>query len=114
MGEWRAHQLVFVDESGVNPRTGERTWRDKGHVVKKKVPGPTEAGPRRENYSVFPAMTIDGYIACKIHRGVSVNGETFKSFIIDDLLPLCNPWPGSNSVIVMDNAIPNVFVFEII
>jgi hypothetical protein len=109
MAEWRAHQLVFVDESGVNPRTGERTcgWGDKGHVVKKKVPG-----PRRENYSVLPAMTIDGYITCKIYQG-GVNGETFKSFIIDDLLPLCNPWPGSNSVIVMDNAtIHNVLLFR--
>ena len=100
MGQWRAHQLVFIDESGVNPRTGERTrgWGKKGRVVKSKAPG-----PRGENYSVLPAMTIDGYIACKIYPG-GVNKATFKSFIFDDLLPLCNAWPGSNSVIVMDNA----------
>jgi transposase len=31
-------------------------------------------------------------------------GELFEEFIIDYLLPLCNPYPQARSVIVMDNA----------
>jgi hypothetical protein len=109
MGGWRAHQLVFLDESGINARTGQRThgWGLKGRVIRHKVPG-----SKGENFSVLPAMTIDGYIACKIYQG-SVNAETFKAFVIDDLLPLCSPWPGSRSVIVMDNAtIHNVCILS--
>ena len=108
MGGWHVNQLVFVDKSGVNPRTGEciHGWGKKGRIIKHKAPG-----PRGENFSVLPAMTIDGYIACKIYSG-SINGTTFKAFIIDELLPHCNPWPGPNSVIIMDNAkIHNVYMF---
>jgi transposase len=30
--------------------------------------------------------------------------DIFEDFILDDLLPLCNPYPGPRSVIIMDNA----------
>jgi hypothetical protein len=48
-------------------------------------------------------MTVDGYIACQVYPG-AVNGDTFNAFVENQLLPLCNPFPGRNSVIVMDNA----------
>src|SRR5579871_2240771 len=96
----KADQLVFLDESGINIKTGERTrgWSQKGQVIQYKVPG-----PRSENYSVLPVLTIDGYIACNIYQG-SVNAEMFEEFVEHDLLPLCRPWPGCRSIIVMDNA----------
>lgn len=106
---WRAEQLIFLDESGVNSKTGERTrgWGKKGEVVRYKVPA-----AKGENFSVLPAMTVDGYIVCKVYQG-SVNSVTFKAFVTEDLLPLCNPWPGRRSVIVMDNAaIHNVCYFN--
>ena len=45
---------------------------------------------------------MDGYIACKVFKGV-VNKETFADFIINDVLPQCNPFPGPKSIIAMDN-----------
>jgi len=95
-----AHQLVFLDESGINLKTGERThgWSKKGETIRYVVPG-----PKSENYSVLPALTMDRFIACNIYQG-SVNAELFEDFVEHDLLPLCNPWSGSRSIIIMDNA----------
>jgi hypothetical protein len=100
LGGWRAEQLIFLDESGINPRTTDRTdaWSKKGKVVRSKVPG-----PRRENFSVLSALTVDGYIACNIYQG-AVNGELFKDFVEFDVLPHCTPYPGPKSVIILDNA----------
>jgi DDE superfamily endonuclease len=99
IGAWRAEQLVFIDESGINARSGERThgWSQKGRVIPYSV-----AFGRAENYSVLPALTVDGYIACNVYQG-AVNGATFKKFI-EDLLPQCSRYPGPRSIIVMDNA----------
>jgi len=100
LGQFCAEQLVFLDESGFNPRTGDVThgWAKKGEVIRQKVPG-----PKGENYSLLPAMTVDGYIACNVHQG-AVNMEMFRDFVEDSLLPLCTPYPGPRSVIVLDNA----------
>src|SRR5277367_6555422 len=100
LGKWHADQLVFLDEFGFNPRTGDIThgWAKKGKVIRQKAPG-----PKSENYSLLPAMTVDGYIACTIHQG-AVNMEMFRDFVEDSLLPLCTPYPGPRSVIILDNA----------
>jgi transposase len=34
----------------------------------------------------------------------SINSERFDEFVIEYVLPLCTPFPGRNSVLVMDNA----------
>jgi transposase len=49
------------------------------------------------------AYTIEGYIA-GITFGRTCNAELFKEFIIDYLLPLCNPYPQPRSVLIIDNA----------
>ena len=113
LAQWRADQLVFLDESGINARSGERThgWGLKGKVIPSKVPG-----KKAENFSVLPALTVDGYIACNVYQG-SVNMETFTAFVEHDLLPRCTRYPGPRSVIIMDNAaIHNVhlLVFSLI
>lgn len=48
-------------------------------------------------------MTVNGYLACVAFQG-SVDAETFKDFLINDLFPRCNEFPLAKSVIVMDNA----------
>ena len=100
LAQWRADQLVFLDESGINALSGERThgYGLKGKVILSKVPG-----KKAENFSVLPALTVDGYIACNVYQG-SVNMETFTAFVEHDLLPRCTRYPGPRSVIIMDNA----------
>lgn len=58
---------------------------------------------RGENFTILPAMTVDGYLACNIYRG-SVTSERFKEFVETDVLPLCTPFPGPRSIIIIDNA----------
>jgi hypothetical protein len=79
--------------------SGIRThgWGEKGKSIPHKV-----MLQKRENFSVLPAMSMHGYIACTVYKG-GVNSETFKAFIEQDLLPLCNPYPGPNSVLIRDN-----------
>jgi transposase len=95
-----ADQLVFIDETGSDERTGDRSygWAELGQRATV-----TRWFGRRDRISALPAYTIDGYIAAKTFSG-TCNGEIFRDFIIDDLLPLCNPYPHPRSVIVMDNA----------
>ncbi|KAJ6533480.1 hypothetical protein B0H19DRAFT_1324180 [Mycena capillaripes] len=52
-------------------------------------------------YSVLPAILLDGILYVSILEG-SFTTETFTDFI-DALLDKMNPFPGPNSVIVMDN-----------
>ena len=50
---------------------------------------------------MLPAISLDGILACDIVEG-SFNTAKFAQFI-DGLLTQMNPFPGPNSVIVMDN-----------
>jgi hypothetical protein len=52
-------------------------------------------------YSILPAISLDGIISSEIIEG-SFTKLTFATFI-DGLLYHMNPYPGKNSVIVMDN-----------
>ncbi|PMD13788.1 hypothetical protein NA56DRAFT_584950, partial [Hyaloscypha hepaticicola] len=57
---------------------------------------------KRERVSVLPAYTIKGYIHSITFSG-TCTADIFEDFIIDELLPLYNPYPGPRSVIIMDN-----------
>ena len=100
LADWRADQLVFLDESGINTTLGEPThgYAKKGSRIEYKV----KAG-RAENMSLLPAITVDGYLVCNAYQG-AVNMEMFIAFVRDFVLPKCNPWPQPRSVIIMDNA----------
>jgi hypothetical protein len=100
LAKWDAAQLVFLDESGINSKLGQRDYgyAPKGHRARSKVV--TRHAP---NLSLLPALTVDGYIICNVYEG-AVNQNVFAEFIEHDLLPLCNLYPGPRSVIVLDNA----------
>jgi len=100
IAEWSAEQVVFLDESGVNSRSGERIhgWGPKGQIIPYQVPF-----TKGSNFSVLPAITVDGYVACCVYPG-AVNGDTFNEFVETQLLPHCTPYPGPRSIIIMDNA----------
>jgi hypothetical protein len=109
LGGWTAEQLVFLDESGINAQSGERTrgWSKRGRIARLVLPF-----GKGENFTVLPAMTLNGYIACNIYQG-AVNADKFKDFVEYDVLPRCTPFPGPRSIIIMDNAsIYNVFLFN--
>ena len=47
--------------------------------------------------------TIDRYIKALVFDG-TYNGDIFKGFIINQIVPLYNLYPGPRSVIILDNA----------
>jgi hypothetical protein len=71
----------------------------KGELAVKKV----SKAQQSVNLSVLPALSLDGYIACNVYKG-GVTADLFEQYIEEDILPICHPWPGPKSVIIMDNA----------
>jgi hypothetical protein len=90
-----AEQILCVDESGSNGRTGDRhySWSHKAAraIVRRWL-------RNRERVSVLPAYIIEGYIAAKIFKGTCTR-EIIEGFIIDDLLPIYNSYPGPRSAV---------------
>jgi DDE superfamily endonuclease len=108
-------QLVSVDEAAVDARNMNRTfgWSYSGRCATIEVV--YERGTRYDiakcvdvvlthlhRYSVLPAISLDGVIHTNIVQG-SFNAIMFRHFI-SSLLDRMNPFPGTNSVILLDNA----------
>ncbi|KIM64575.1 hypothetical protein SCLCIDRAFT_77355, partial [Scleroderma citrinum Foug A] len=53
-------------------------------------------------YSIVPIITLDGIITYEIIEG-PVNSEWFARFLREYVLPLTTPYPGPQSVLVLDN-----------
>lgn len=97
---WSADQLIFIDESAANERTGDRKY---GWAPVGVTPHESRPFTRSERWSILPAYTVDGFITWDIRHG-SYNAELFEEFIEFKVLPLCNLYPLERSVIIMDNA----------
>ncbi|CAD6978841.1 unnamed protein product [Tilletia controversa] len=99
MAQYLPEQLIFVDESGFDSRTGQRRygWARLGHRAVK-----TGTGKRTQRATLIPGLTVDGIIAPKIYHS-TVNADVFYDYLISHLLPQTMPFPGPGSVIVMDN-----------
>jgi hypothetical protein len=57
---WTAEQLVFLDESAANERTGDRKygWSPEGTIC-----GVARPLKRSERWSILPALTVNGYLS---------------------------------------------------
>src|ERR1700694_1699883 len=97
---WSADQLIFIDESAANERTGDRKY---GWAPVGVTPHESRPFTRSERWSILPAYTVDGFITWDIRHG-SYNAELFEEFIEFKVLPLCTPYPLERSGIIMDNA----------
>ena len=95
--KWSMNRLCFVDESGSNPRTGyrKRGWSPQGvdcSVLRKLG--------RQANWSVLPALTVNGYLPNPLILQGGVKKEAFVWWLLNCVimqLPI-------DSIIVMDNA----------
>ena len=98
--DFTTSQLVCVNESGNDEKGSERHQGYASQGVRAQV---DQFLIRRERTSVLPAYIIDGYVICRTFQG-TCTGEIFKEFIIKQVLPICTPYPGPRSVIIIDNA----------
>ena len=97
LSQWTAEQLVFLDESAANERNKDRKfgWAPVG------LPAVISAlFKRSERWSVLPAYTVDGYMAWEVMQG-SYTTKLFNAFVREKVLPLCSPFPGPCSVLVL-------------
>jgi DDE superfamily endonuclease/Arginine repressor, DNA binding domain len=99
MAEYKANQIVFLDESAANKRTGDRRWGWSLRGLPCKV---MSSNRRLTRWSILPAMGLNGYLDYEIHHG-SFTTERFNLFV-RQLMPKLNPFPGPRSVLVLDNA----------
>ena len=100
LSQWMADQLIFIDESAANERTSDRKT---GWVPINLTPYENKPFKCGERFSVLPAYTVDGFNTWEMRQG-SYTAELFEEFIVNNVLPRCNAYPGPRSVIVLDNA----------
>ena len=90
---------MFIDESAANERTLDRKYGWSRIGTQCVV---TEELKKSKKWSILPVYTQDGYIAWDILHG-SYTIELFNQFIETWVIPNTNPFPGPNSVLIMDN-----------
>lgn len=95
-----AEYLVFTDESGICSRDLLRTF---SRSIRGTEANRTIVEQNAYRYSLIPAISYYGVLATSIMED-TVKGKHFKHFLKHRLLPRMNPYPGINSILVMDNA----------
>ncbi|CAB4475156.1 unnamed protein product [Rhizophagus irregularis] len=93
-------QLVFLDESAKDEQSLSRGY---GYSLINTRARKSVVFVRGKRYTILPALSLQRFIAIDIMEGSCIK-ERFKDFVISDVLPKMNPYPGPNSVIVLDNA----------
>lgn len=76
------HQIVCMDESYKDARTHTHCF---GWSLHSEIAFELSPFIRGEQYSILPALTVDGFVAMTMIEG-SVDGNTFVQFIIDDVV----------------------------
>ena len=101
----RAEHLLYVDETN---KRNEDCARKRVHCIKgQRVKIPSRASNSGLSASIIASISIEGIQSCTaidIAREGNVDGELFLQVLKHDILPICEPWPGRRSVIVLDNA----------
>lgn len=101
MADYPADDLIFIDESIFNEKTG---WRRTAYAPISDIARYQGNIERGASWSVLPAMSINGYLPCtRIERGY-LNRQDFLYWLEEQLFPAILAIYGPCSkVIVMDN-----------
>ena len=93
--------LVWIDETGCDRRNSLRRC---GYSVRGMPPREHRLLVRGTRYSAIPVLSLQGIHDVQIFEG-TVNGEKFVEFVEQSVVPLLQPFNGSNplSVVIMDN-----------
>mmetsp|Transcript_17464 Transcript_17464/g.38729 ORF Transcript_17464/g.38729 Transcript_17464/m.38729 type:complete len:325 (-) Transcript_17464:271-1245(-) len=103
MAQFSAKQLVFFDETHVNPADVRRRfgWSPSGTPAFMRVPGVTHGVGTA--CCGMAAMSIDGMLSITVTEE-NVTNDIIMACLRDEVLPQMAPFPAPNSVLVMDNA----------
>ena len=90
---------MWIDETGTDKRDHIRKY---GYALKGVAPVYHRLLCCGERYNAIAAMSSTEILAVEVRRG-SVNGDVFYDFLRGELFPKMQPFPGPNSVAIMDN-----------
>ncbi len=93
---WRPEDLIFIDESAANTRTG---WRKYGWSPKGMPCNNRQLSARDKRYSILPTMGINGYLLDILIVQGGVTSELFLQWIEFCVLPQTRP----GQILIMDN-----------
>ncbi|KAK7177578.1 hypothetical protein PSPO01_16369 [Paraphaeosphaeria sporulosa] len=80
-------QIVCLDESPANERTGDRKY---GWLPVNSPIDAVYSARCSERWSVLPAMDVSGYLTHLIYQG-AITTELMEDFMATQVLPHCNP-----------------------
>ena len=93
--------FVFVDETRKDPRGLHRKF---GYGLVGTRTSVTSSFQRSSSYSATGVLSLQGMIGYHITAAKGVNALQFMFVLAEVILPLMGPFPGPNSVLVLDNA----------
>ncbi|KAF9225124.1 hypothetical protein BS17DRAFT_701298, partial [Gyrodon lividus] len=101
--DWRATFMNLIAEIAPDPNMlmfGDEAAKDEHTLIRPygRAHKSTHCGT---HYSIVPILTLDGIITYDIVKG-SVTSDCFIQFL-HERLPLTNPFPGPQSVLILDN-----------
>lgn len=92
--------FVFYDESSTDKRDGARRT---GRSPKGITPWMASALTRGQRFHLLLAITVDGLVHVLVYEG-HTKKELFIRWLKEQVFPKMNPFPGPNSILVMDNS----------
>ena len=98
---YNTDMLVFIDKTGADRRN---LLRSHGYSIRGKPLRNHTLLVRGERVSAVACISISGLLDVKTVTG-NTDGDTFYDFVQTHLLPILQPYNGSNphSVVIMDN-----------
>ncbi|GES75710.1 hypothetical protein SCP_1001160 [Rhizophagus clarus] len=100
ISNYNLEQLIFINKTAKDECSISRAY---GYFTINTRAMKSIVFIRGKRYIILIALTLDGIIVAEIIEG-SCNKENFQAFIINQILQM-NPFPGKNSVIIMDNIV---------
>ena len=93
--------FVWVDETGSDNRASIRQY---GYALRGVTPTCMRLLARGQRINVISAISSEGVLATEFVKG-TVNGDRFYDFLRGTLIPMMQPFNGTNahSVMIMDN-----------
>ena len=84
--------FVWIDETGCDRRNSQRRY---GYGVRGMPPRDHRLLIRGVRYSGIAVMSMEGVHDVQLVEG-SVNGDKFEEFVSETLMPILNPFDGTN------------------
>ena len=100
MVRMRAEQLVFFDECNFKEQS---CWQMMAYGPIGEATRYHTSINRGDTWSLMPAYSVDGYLPCTALKKGYFNADEVYEWVVNELLPHCNAFPGPRSVICLDN-----------